>query len=863
MFKRLLGFAAAALVLAASPALAARQALPLDAAPSHYEVAIRPDGAAGTFTGRVTASFETKAPKPAIVLNGLDLKVASASIDGAPAVATIDAAAQTITITPASKALLKPGAHSVTIAYSGKIYDEAYGLFRVEYDANGGKRRMLATQFEPADARRLLPVVDQPDAKAVFTVTVDAPKGETAISNMPVVKKTALKSGATRYAFAPSPKMSSYLLFLAVGDLERITTKVGATEIGVVARRGAAEQGRYALESAARLLTYYNDYFGVDYPLPKLDMLAVPGGGGFGAMENWGAILYFERLLLLDPKTASTDDKMNVFGVVAHEMAHQWFGDLVTMQWWDDLWLNEGFASWMEARSGEALTPEWAPWLAAAAERDRGMARDSRAGTHPIVQKVDTIEEANLAFDDITYQKGQAIIRMLESHVGHDAFRDGVRAYMKAHAYGNTVTDDLWRAIETTSGQPIREIADAYTRRAGVPLATVASAPCAPGATSAKVAIKQSRFAFDDTRGAGSWPLPLTVRALASDKTTRIVVRGDETIDVPGACGPVLINAGQNSYLRVAYAPADRAALAGAFSKLPAVDQLGLLYDFLALGRAGDQPLSEYLAFAKATPASADPLVTRQIAGGLDTIGWVETGRPSEAAYKAFVRRTLAPALARVGWDAKPGEPENDAVLRTALIRTLAGADDADVVAKAREMYAKDSAPAALRDAVLTVVGEHADAATWEQLAKRAAATPSFIEKQSFYFALAGARDPALAKRTLDLALNDPAPPRQLRAQIIGAVASEHPGLAWSTFEANEAKITGMLDPLQRNVFIPNLVSSAYDPALADAMLAYATKAFAEGSRAQATAAAASVRVRAKIRAERLSDVDAWLAAGN
>lgn len=859
--KRLLGLAAAALLLSASPALAARQALPLDAAPSRYDVLIQPDAAAGTFTGKVTATLETSKALPAIVLNGLDLAVAAATIDGAPAVATVNAAAQTITVQPKTKALLSPGPHTLVISYTGKIYDEAYGLFRVEYDADGGKRRMIATQFEPADARRLLPVVDQPDAKAVFTMSVDVPNGETAISNMPVVSKTALKSGGARYAFASSPKMSSYLLFLAVGDLERISTKVGATEIGVVARRGAAEQGRYALDSAARLLTYYNDYFGVAYPLPKLDMLAVPGGGGFGAMENWGAILYFERLLLLDPKTASTDDKMNVFGVVAHEMAHQWFGDLVTMQWWDDLWLNEGFASWMEARSGEALEPAWAPWLVAAAERDRGMARDSRAGTHPIVQKVETIEEANLAFDDITYQKGQAIIRMLEAHVGHDAFRDGVRAYMKAHAYGNTVTDDLWRAIEASSGQPIREIADAYTRREGVPLATVASAPCAKGATAAKVSIKQSRFALDDTRGPGSWPLPLTMRPLGSDKTTRVVVRGDETVEVPGVCGPVLINAGQNSYLRVAYAPQDRAALAKAFPQLGAVDQLGLLYDFLALGRAGDQPLSEYLALAKAAPASADPLVTRQIAGGLNTIAWVQTGRPGEAAFKLFQRRTLAPAFARIGWSAKPGESENDAVLRATLIDALATAGDPDVLAQARALFANDSAPAALRDTVTSVVAENADAATWADLVKRAAATTSFIEKQSIYGALSGVRDPELAKRTLDLALNDPAPPRQLRAQIIGGVANAHPDLAWRFFEANEVKVTGLLDPLQRHVFIPNLVSSAYDPALADAMQAYVTKTFAEGSRAQATAAAAAVRIRAKLRTERLPAVDAWLAS--
>jgi aminopeptidase N len=854
---------AAALVLTAFPAFAQRQALPLDGAPGHYDLLIQPDAKAGSFNGRLLARLTTSAPQAAIVLNGIDLKIASATIDGAPAVAEVKAAEQTIVLTPMTRAMLKPGAHTVTITYSGKIFDEAYGLFRVEYDAAGGKKRMLATQFEPADARRLAPMVDQPDAKAIFTLKVDAPKGETVISNMPVAKKTQLKSGATRYAFAPTPKMSSYLLFLAVGDLQRITKKVGDVEIGIVAKNGTAEQGRYALDSAARLLTYFDDYFGVAYPLPKLDMIAVPGGGGFGAMENWGAILYFERLLLLDPKVASADDKMNVFAVVAHEMAHQWFGNLVTMQWWDDLWLNEGYASWMEARAGEALTPEWSPWLIAAAERDRGMARDSRAGTHPIVQKVDTIEEANLAFDDITYLKGQAIIRMLEAYVGHDAFRAGVRAYMKQHAYGNTVTSDLWGAIETASGQPIREIADAFTRREGVPLASVQSQPCAPGATSAKLAIRQSRFALDDTRGAGSWPLPLTLRPLGADKTTRMVVRGDATVDVAGACGPVLVNAGQNSYLRVMYAPTDRAALAAAFPKLAAEDQLGLLYDGLALGRAGDQPLSHYLALAKATPANAHPLVVQQVAGGLAALAWIQTGRPGEQAYDAFVRRTLQPTFARLGWTAKQNEPETDAVLRSTVLRSLASAGDEHVLAEARRLFTADSPPPALRDVVMDIVAEHADSSTWEGLAKRAAQTPSFIQKQAMYRALGGVRDPALAERALDFALNDPEPPRQIRAQMIREIADQNPDLAWAFFIANEDKVTGLLDPLQRHAFIPGLVSSAYDPALADAMMAYAAKTFAEGSRTQAIAAAASVRVRAKVRAERLPDVDAWLAAGN
>ena len=306
---------------------------------------------------------------------------------------------------------------------------------------------------------------------------------------MPVAQRTDLGNGRSRVRFAPTPRMSTYLLFLAVGDLDRATTRVGDTEIGVVTKKGALDQAQFALDSSAIVLREYNDYFGTPYPLPKLDNIAAPGRSQFfGAMENWGAIFTFEYALLLDPSISTEGDRQSIFEIAAHEISHQWFGDLVTMAWWDDLWLNEGFASWMAGRTTEKLHPEWNSALHAVTSRDAALERDALATTHPVVQHVETVEQANQAFDVITYEKGEAVIRMLEGYVGAEPWRAGVRRYIQTHAYANTVSDDLWRDIEAEAGKPITAIAHDFTLQPGVPLVTVGDVACREGASQVSLA---------------------------------------------------------------------------------------------------------------------------------------------------------------------------------------------------------------------------------------------------------------------------------------------------------------------------------------------------------------------------------------
>jgi aminopeptidase N len=427
-------------------AMEATTQLPRGVVPSHYDIALTPDAASGRFTARAVITVSVGKATSSITLNAADLSfnsvTAAPAAGGAAQTAKVSVDARAQTASFAFDKPLAPGLYRLALDYSGVIGTQAVGLFSLDYPGPDGKQqRALYTQFENSDARRMIPSWDEPGYKATFTLEATIPAGQMAVSNMPAASTTTLPDGRQKVSFAKSPKMSTYLLFFALGDFERATAKVEGTELGVVTRRGAIDQARFALDSSKDILREYNDYFGVRYPLPKLDNIAGAGRSQFfGAMENWGAIFTFEYALLFDPASSTQHDRQEIFATTAHEMAHQWFGDLVTMRWWDDLWLNEGFASWMESRMTARLHPEWNTQLGAVGSRDGAMQRDSVATTHPVVQHIETVEQANQAFDEITYQKGEAVIRMLEAYVGENAWRSGVRSYMKAHAYGNTAS---------------------------------------------------------------------------------------------------------------------------------------------------------------------------------------------------------------------------------------------------------------------------------------------------------------------------------------------------------------------------------------------------------------------------------------
>jgi aminopeptidase N len=834
-----------------------RQVLPENVKPIRYELTVTPDAAAMTLSGDVRIEVEVTEPTRTITLNALDLEFDSAQLDGgARATVNFDTAAQTATLT--FPQAVSVGRHTIAIAYRGKINRQAQGMFAVDYDGpDGAQERVLTTQFEAADARRFVPCFDEPALKAVFDFSVIVPENRFVVSNMPEASVEAAGAGLKRVRFASSPKMSSYLLFVAIGDLERITTTVDGVEIGIVAKRGSAEHGRFALESAGELLRYYNDYFGTPYPLPKLDLVAVPGGGGFGAMENWGAILYFEEYLLTDPAQTSESDRQRVFTIVAHEMAHQWFGDLVTMAWWDDLWLNEGFASWMERKATAHFHPDWNTWMQGQKRQQTAMDLDARPTTHPVVQEILTVDQAAEAFDSITYQKGRAIIRMLEEHIGEAPFREGVRAYMRDHAYGNARTADLWDAIETASGQPIRQIADDFMFRPGVPLITVEPGPCRAGART--VTLRQGRFALGETPAPQLWRIPVSAALVNGSGAGGSVTDEHGVASFPLAgCGPFVVNPSQVSYYRTLYPRQSFDELARNFARVRAPDQLSMLYDAKAFGIAGTAPYSDLFELARRTPRGADPLIWELIGEQLEETDYLYAGLPGQTAYRTFARNLLSPVLARVTWEKREGESDNVALMREELISALSTLGDPAVQAEARRRFLADDIPAAIRQKVLFAVGRGADAATFDALLARARASTDTIEKVTYYRALAHAEDPALAARALALAF-DADVNAALATDIIDDVAYAHPRLAWDFAAAHPDELTARLDVLSRVQYMPRLIRRATDPSLLTDLRSYIDTSVPADVKRGPETEYARFSERLRLRSERLPELDAWL----
>lgn len=863
---KLLSLLAAASLASAVPAwsLAAPQTaavervvLPATVAPERYEIRIAPDPERLSFRGRARIAIDVKRPTDRIVLNAADLnfeRVRVADVAETPRIA-LDETEQTAAFV-FSRPLL-PGRHTLEIDYAGNIFQQASGLFALDGEADGRKSRALFTQFENSDARRFAPMWDEPALKAVFSLTVEAPAGQMAVSNMPVARTETLPGGRVATTFADTPSMSSYLLFMALGDFERITRQVGDVELGLVALRGHAEKGRYALDAAAQMLPWFDDYFGQRYPLPKLDLIAGPGQSQFfAAMENWGAIFAFERNLLLEP-AASPADRQRVFTITAHEIAHQWFGNLVTMAWWDDLWLNEGFTSWMESKVADHFHPEWKVSLQEMASRERAMRLDAGAGTHPVITPIRDVFAASNAFDAITYQKGQAVVRMLEQYVGEDAFRAGIRAYIDRYAYTNTTTDQLWAELDRVSPRPVTRVAHDFTLQSGVPL--IRAEPAGGG-----VRLAQSRFGGGGMlRGGGTWLTPVRVQAPGAAKAWVGLVSSSrpERVEVSG--GPAIVNAGHAGYFRTRYAPELWTRVTARYLGLDPADQLGLLYDSRALGEGGLIPLGDFLALAKTAAQAQEPLVLTALASELAALG---KAYPADdgAAYRAYARARLAPVLARVGWDPRPGEGDNTPALRDALVRALSDFDDPGVQAEAQRRFQAalrqpGSLSGALAQTVQAAAARHADEAVWEQIRQLARTAPSSSERARYYGLLGRAKDPALADKTLALALSGEPPPTTAPA-MIAAVAALHPDKAFAFALAHRAAVEALLEPTSRASFFANLARGSRDKAMLKKLDAFADTIPAS-SRGEVRKAVAEIRNRRDFEDRGAAEIDRWLAA--
>ena len=838
-------------ILARAIAVPNREILPDAVTPTHYDLALSPDAEALTFRGTVAITVEVKSSVQDIVLNADRLDFDRVTIDGGGSV-TVKADQRLGRETLHADQLIAVGRHVVTIEYHGQIGRSTLGFFAMDYAGPDGPRRTLATNFEPAAARQLLPCWDEPGRKATFTLTVDAPKDRMAVSNMPVEEITQLSATTQRVRFAQTPKMSTYLLFLGIGDFERIHKTVDAVDVGVVVKRGDAGKAAYALEQAGQILHYYNDYFGTPFPLPKLDLIAVPGKISGGAMENWGAILYSQEYLLVDPGASTREDSQRVFLVVSHEMAHQWFGDLVTMAWWDNLWLNEGFARWMQTYAADELHPEWKTGLRALAIFERGKQADAIPSTHPVVQMVLTADQASQAFDSITYDKGAAVITMLNAYVGRDAFREGVRRYMHEHAFGNSVDSDLWSVMQHATGKPILDIERDMTRQEGVPLIHVAH----KGGTTI---LSEGRFAADPTTiaktAAQAWQLPITVKSLTASKLRTKILNQPTPFVLPL---PVLVNAGQTTYARVLYSNDGVGALVERMASLSSADQLGLLNDTLALGLAGYTRASNVLAMVKALPVDADPIVWQRTISVLQSLDDHYTPGAAKAAFRRFALSLLRPVADRLGYAAKSGEDSNVEIVRASVERALGIFGDAAVIGWARRTLADNSGSAADHRTALNVVASQADASTFDSLLAQAEAEQDPLYKQHLFEALAGVEDSGLARRMLEIAFGD-GPPAGTGPYLVLSLASNHPDLVWDLAlpHLQDPKL-----PLENALRWRIAVDVASRSALAEreaALKAYEARSVPENARRPFDGALASIRQNRHIAEHAMPEITRWV----
>ena len=846
--------------------------LPRTAIPHHYAIIVTPHAARLTFDGAVGIDLDVIAPTNQLVLNAAELKLSSATLrasrGGAALAAKISLDPDAETATLAFPRTLTPGSYHLDIAYSGLIHTQANGLFALDYkDQDGKDARSLFTQFEAADARRFFPGWDEPDYKATFDLTARVPAGTMAVENMPAASSKPLPGGLKEVRFQTTPTMSTYLLFFADGDFDRITEPSAGREVGVVMSRGNGPKGQLALDAEAQILPYYNQYFGTPFPLPKLDNVAGPGQSQFfSAMENWGAIFTFERSLLVDPAITSEADRQRVFGTEAHEMAHQWFGDLVTMGWWGDIWLNEGFASWMATKATEHFHPDWGADVDRVGAREGAMGQDSFRSTHPIVQDVRTVEQANQAFDAITYSKGESVLSMLEGFAGPDVWQRGIQLYIRTHAYQNTKTQDLWNAMENVGAKGLATVARDFTDQPGVPLIEVGPAQCVGGRTVAT--LTQSQFSNDQraeaTANPRHWHVP--VRASAGSGDAQLVTDGPTTqIAVPG-CGPLLINAGQTGYYRTLYQPAQAQALEGAFPSLGAVDQFGVMNDQLALSNAGYQPWAVGLDFLGEVPANANAkLVQAALREWSGLYEDMDSDPAAQAAIAARVTRTYGPRLQQLGFEPRSGEPVVDALLRSNLISTLGELKDPAVLAEAARLFTawqanSNAIPGSLKTTWLGVIARNADEATWNAIHAKAQAATGFAERNSLYQLLGAASDDALARRALDLAMTEE-PGKTTRSGIIGTVARRHPRMAVEFVLAHLAQVNQLIDISGRSQFMERLSAGSSDTSLVPLLQAYASANLKPSDRKPVDQAIDRIQFEAgKLPRER-SQVAAWLQA--
>ncbi len=772
--------------------------------PESYTLTLTPDLKAATFSGVESIIVNLAEPTDSITLNAAEIAFDSVTVNAGDkerkASVSLDKNKQQATFTFAEK--LPAGKATLAIHYTGILNNELRGF----YLSKTAKRNYAVTQFESTDARRAFPSFDEPAFKATFDVSLVVDSGDTAISNGEIIADTPGPiAGKHTLKFATTPKMSTYLVAFLVGDFQCTTGESDGVAIRSCSTPDKVALTPYSVDVAKYVLHYYNNYFGIPYPLKKLDLIALPDFEA-GAMENFGAITFRETDLLIEPKTASVGAKKEVALTIAHEMAHQWFGDLVTMQWWDNIWLNEGFATWMENKPVAAMNPEWNIDQFVVSGIDGVLNIDAQPTTHAIRAKADTPDQINQMFDGISYGKAAAVLLSVENYLGEETFRQGVHNYLAAHRYANATAEDFWGAQTATSHKPVDKIMESLVAQPGEPILTLGKP------ANGKVAVKQKRFYLSPSIQADpaqKWTLPVcfktelpgdrsssTGRKTEAGQQCELLTPADSSLKAP-AGSLFFANAGGKGYYRSAYPPVLYAALVTHVeSTLTPAERISLIGDEWAQVRANKAPIGDFIDLAAAV--KADPsaeVVDEAMAGIVTAYTRVAATADERAALSAWIRSTYAPEYARLGPPAE-SDSANTRELRAELFGLLGhrGKDPA-VLAQAREIAAKylgdpSSVDATLGQTALAIAAGNGDAALFDRLQQisQTSVNPDFQE--GALRLLATFEDPALVQRSLDYAVSGKV--RNQDAVIQFAIAlqiDENREQAWKYIQNNWDKV--------------------------------------------------------------------------
>ena len=795
------------LLIAARPAAAQR--LSTTVVPTHYTLKLTPDLKTATFTGVETIDVNIKQPASSITLNAAEIAFQSVTISAAgqeqTAAVSLDDDKQQATFSFPNQ--IPAGSATLSIHYTGILNNELRGF----YLSKGDHRNYAVSQFEPTDARRAFPSFDEPAFKATFDISLIIDKGDTAISNSPIVSDTP-GPGHDKHtlAFATTPKMSTYLVVFVVGDFQCTAGEQDGVALRVCATPDKVALTSYALEVAKFTLHYYDDYFGIHFPLKKLDLIGIPDFEA-GAMENFGAITYRETTLLIDPKTASLAATENVTVDITHEMAHQWFGDLVTMQWWDNIWLNEGFATWMENKAAAAMHPEWNMPQSVASDEDGTLNYDSLPTTHAIRATADTPAEINQMFDSISYEKGSEVLLMVENYVGPETFRKGVHAYLTAHEYANATAQDFWNAQTEASHKPVDKIMDSLVTQPGVPILTFGTP------ANGSVQVDQKRFFLDPGTQMDpnqKWTLPVCFKSTAGGEDCEVLTPEKTSLKIP-ASSLLFANAGAKGYYRTAYPASVYADLvAHVESGLTPEERISLTGDEWAQVRANRATAGNYLDLVAALKADPNAEVIGNAMDGINAIDDRVAATPEEkAGLAAWIRSTFSPIYAALPAPSD-ADSDNTRELRAHLFGLLGyfGKDPA-VIAQARQIAGEyldnpASVDPTLAQTALSIAARNGDAALFDKLQSVYETSANPVFQDGALRLLAQFADPALAERALEYAVSSKVRSQDAAIQLAIAIQiPESRSAAWSFVKANWDKVKTELSPEMAEILVGSMRS--------------------------------------------------------